>query len=185
MRPDGKDGVAVVYWIAAIVAGLDQGIKWLIVTHMAQGQSIVVWPGVFEFLYVRNTGAAWSLFADQRAFLIAVALFVSAAIVFIDRRFARGKRSLQAALGLLLGGAVGNLIDRVARGYVIDYVYVKIIHYPVFNLADSAVVVSVLYLIVRAWRSRGEAGGGVRGVRDAAGAPEVKGSDADDARGRR
>lgn len=147
----------MVYLIAAVIAALDQSVKWLIVTHLAPGQSIPVWRGVVELLYVQNPGAAWSMFPNQRILLIAVALVVAGVIVYVDRRHARGKYGLQAALGALLGGAAGNLIDRLFRGYVVDYVYIQIIHYPVFNLADSAVVLSVLYLIIRAWRARPEA----------------------------
>lgn len=147
----------MVYLIAAVIAALDQWIKWLVVSHMSPGQAIPLWHGVIELLYVQNPGAAWTLFPHQRLPLILVAVVVAGVIVYVDRRRARGKVGLRIALGALLGGAVGNLIDRVLRGYVVDYVYIQIIHYPVFNLADSAVVLSVLYLIVRAWRARPEA----------------------------
>ncbi len=146
----------MVYVIAAVVAALDQWLKWLVVTHMAPGQAIPLWRGVVELLYVQNPGAAWTLFPHQRNLLILVAFVVSGVIIYVDRRHARGKYGLKIALGALLGGAAGNLIDRVFRGYVVDYVYIQIIHYPVFNLADSAVVLSVLYLIIRAWRTRPE-----------------------------
>ncbi len=146
----------MVYIVAAVVAALDQWVKWLVVTHLAPGQAIPVWRGVIELLYVQNPGAAWSLFPNQRVLLIAVALVVAGVIVYVDRRHARGKYGLQVALGTLLGGAAGNLIDRLFRGYVVDYIYIQIIRYPVFNLADSAVVLSVLYLIIRAWRVRPE-----------------------------
>lgn len=146
----------MVYVIATLLAALDQWIKWQIVTHFVQGQSVRVWPGVLELLYARNPGAAWSMLTNQRAFLIAVAVLVCAAIVFVDRKFGRQKPMLKIALGLLMGGAAGNLIDRIVRGYVVDYVYVQLIHFPVFNLADSAVVVGVAMLVVRAWIVRGD-----------------------------
>lgn len=144
----------MVYAIAVVIAAADQWIKWLVSTHMALNVPLHIWPGVLELLYVQNQGAAFSILLNQRAFLTVVALVVIGVIVWIDRRYARGKLYLQIALGLLLGGAVGNLLDRIVRGYVVDYVYVSIIHFPVFNLADSAIVVSVLFLILRAWRSR-------------------------------
>jgi signal peptidase II len=148
----------LVYGIAALLAALDQWIKWQVVSHLAQGQTVGIWPGVLELLYARNPGAAWSMLVHQRAFLIVVAILVCAAIVYVDRRFGRNKPWLKVALGLLMGGAVGNLIDRIVRGYVVDYIYLSFIHFPVFNLADSAVVVGVGMLVARAWFARGDDG---------------------------
>ncbi|MCY0876941.1 MAG: signal peptidase II [Firmicutes bacterium] len=146
----------MVYLIAVLVTALDQFIKWMVSTHMQVNTAIPIWPHVLDLYYVQNQGAAFSILLNQRGLLVVVALVVIVAIVYVDRRYARGERQLQVALGLLLGGAVGNLIDRIFRGYVIDYIYVQIIHYPVFNLADSCIVLSILYLIYRAWRRRSE-----------------------------
>lgn len=146
----------MVYIIAFIVAALDQGIKWMISTHMQVNTAIPIWSHVLELYYVQNQGAAFSILLNQRFLLVLVALVVIAAIIYVDRRYARGQLGLKVALGFLLGGAIGNLIDRIFRGYVIDYIYVRIIHYPVFNLADSCIVVSIVYLIYRAWRRRSE-----------------------------
>lgn len=144
--------------IAFLVAVIDQSIKWVISTHMAVNSSISIWPGVLELLYVQNRGAAFSILLNQTPLLIVVALIVIGVIIYVDRRYAKGNMRLQIALGLLLGGAIGNLIDRIRLGYVIDYVYFEAIHYPVFNFADSCIVVSVIYLVFRAWRSRDQEG---------------------------
>ena len=173
----------MVYVVAFIVAGLDQAIKWLVTTHMALNSAVPVWPGVVELLYVQNRGAAFSILLNQRVLLTVVAFFVIGVIIYADRRYARGKRGLQVALGMLLGGAIGNLIDRIRLGYVVDYVYIKIIHYPVFNLADSSIVLSVVYLVYRAWRARDtvlakDAGGGLADGDRLAPGPE----EADDAK---
>ncbi|WP_245926330.1 signal peptidase II [Sulfoacidibacillus thermotolerans] len=140
--------------VAGIVAAIDQLIKWIISTHMAVNSAIPIWPGVLELLYVQNRGAAFSILLNQTVLLIVVAVVVIGVIVYINRRYAKRHLRLQIALGLLLGGAVGNLIDRIRLGYVIDYVYIEAIHYPVFNFADSCIVVSVVYLVLRAWRAR-------------------------------
>lgn len=153
-----QGGNSLVYGIAALLAALDQWIKWQVVSHLAQGQTVGIWPGVVELFYARNPGAAWSMLIHQRVFLIVVAIMVCAAIVYVDRRFGRNKPWLKVALGLLMGGAVGNLTDRIARGYVVDYVYLPFIHFPVFNLADSAVVAGVAMLVARAWFARGDGG---------------------------
>ncbi len=139
----------MLYMIAIIVIALDQLIKWLVVTHMVLNQAIVMIPGVVDLFYIQNDGAAFSLFINQRILLIVVSLLVMAVIVFIERRHAVRKWDQLVALGLLLGGAAGNLVDRVHLGYVIDYVYLPFIRFPVFNLADSAIVVSMFYLLLR------------------------------------
>ncbi len=146
----------LVYLIGLLVVILDQWIKWIVATHITVDTGFPLLHGVVEILYVRNTGAAFSLFVNERVVLIAVAVVVIVGVVFVDRKMARGKLSLQIPLGLLLGGAVGNLIDRVWHGYVIDYLFIQAIHFPVFNLADSAIVVAVVILVIRSWKSHGK-----------------------------
>lgn len=154
MESETRGTERLTYLVALVIVGLDQSIKWLVATHMAVGQAIPVWRGVLEMLYVQNRGAGFSILMNHQPFLVFVAFAVIVAIMFADRRYARNKPGLKIALGGLLGGAVGNLIDRIWHGYVIDYVYIKIINFPVFNLADSAIVVSVIYLIARTWFAR-------------------------------
>jgi signal peptidase II len=137
----------MLYVIGASVALLDQAIKWFITTHLHVGQSVTVIPGYLKILYVRNTGAAFSILPHQTALLIVIAVVVITAVAIMGRRLAHGRRSVQVALGLLLGGALGNLIDRVVRGYVVDYVDISKIDFPVFNLADAAVCVGVVWLV--------------------------------------
>ncbi|KUO95576.1 signal peptidase II [Ferroacidibacillus organovorans] len=141
----------MIFFVAALVVLFDQLVKWIVVTHMVVNQAIPVIPGVLDWLYIQNRGAAFSMLLNQRALLIGIALVVVVAIIYVNRTYARGKRSLQIALGCLMGGATGNLLDRMVHGYVIDYIYVSVIHYPVFNIADSAIVLSVFYMVWRAW----------------------------------
>lgn len=136
------------YLIAAFVYVCDQGLKWFIQTHMALGQSISVIPSVLYIDFIRNSGAAWSTFANQRVFLIAVSVIVSVAVVVIARK-ARNTVWSTVAYGLVLGGALGNLTDRVLTGNVVDFIYVKIINFPVFNVADSAVVIGIIMLLLK------------------------------------
>ncbi len=145
----------LVYLIGLVVFVLDQVIKWIVASHVAVDTGFPILHGVLEILYVRNTGAAFSLLTNQRIILVVIAVIVVMIVIFVDRKFAIGKLSLQIPLGMLLGGAVGNLFDRVVHGYVIDYVYVQAIHFPVFNLADSAIVVAMILLVIRSWKTPG------------------------------
>lgn len=143
----------LLYLIAIVVYALDQGVKWFIQTHMELGQAIPVIPSVLDIDYIRNPGAAWSMFANDRWFLVFVSALVSIVIIVLARK-SRGTTWMTVAYGLVLGGAVGNLTDRAVYGTVIDFIYFKIIHYPVFNVADSAVVIGILMLLWKTMSTR-------------------------------
>jgi len=134
------------FLIALLVVALDQLTKIWIRSNLAIGQSLPE-TGFFRLTYVHNTGAAFGLFQDQSVPLTIVAsigvvvLLVYA--LFIYRRFPRlDSRLGKPALGLILGGTVGNLVDRLRFGYVTDFIDIGI--WPAFNLADSAVVVGAI-----------------------------------------
>jgi signal peptidase II len=124
--------------VAALVFAADFGSKWLVARRMWPGESIPVVPGMFHITYVRNAGAAFGLLQHQTAVFVAVTVVVIALIVAYGRQAARGEPLLTLALGLQLGGAVGNLLDRLRGGSVVDFLDFRV--WPVFNLADSAIV---------------------------------------------
>ncbi len=140
----------MVYWVAVLIYGLDQGIKWLVRTHMALNQTIPVIPGVLEIDYIRNPGAAWGILPGARWFLILMALAVIGVVLYIERT-KHLNTWFRMGLGLVLGGALGNLTDRVITGRVVDYVYVQAIHFPVFNLADASIDAGVIAILIGSW----------------------------------
>ena len=105
--------------LAACVAG-DQLLKWWVTAHLEMGQSAPLLPGVMQLTRLHNTGAAWSSFSGKTGLLAIVTIV------------------------LILGGGIGNVIDRVCRGYVVDMFDLQFISYPIFNLADCFVVVGVI-----------------------------------------
>jgi len=136
-------------WLAAIVV-LDQLTKLIVHRTMALHQSIPVIEGLLNLTYIRNTGAAFGIFAGsaeifRRPFLILVSVLASVFIVTLLRRLADSERGLVIALTFVLGGAIGNLIDRVFYGEVIDFldVYWRDYHWPAFNIADSFITIGV------------------------------------------
>jgi signal peptidase II len=137
--------------------GLDVASKFLVQARFILGESLPVLPGV-AITYVRNTGAAFSLLADasawwRRPFFYLVALSACAAAGWMLRSVDRRDRISRLALGLVVGGALGNLVDRVRFGEVVDFIEVGVrgvYTWPVFNVADSAVCVGVGLLV---WRS--------------------------------
>ncbi len=135
-------------WLSVIALVLDQASK-LLVDHTIQlYQSIAIAP-FFNLTYVHNTGAAFSFLSDaggwQRWLFAALAVTISAVLIVWLTRLQKHETLLAIALSLVLGGAVGNLIDRVLYGYVIDFldVYVGTWHWPAFNIDDSAITIGV------------------------------------------
>lgn len=137
------------YWLLTVAGGIlaaDQATKIAVRAAMYEGQTIPLINGWLQMTYVRNTGAAFGLFShSQPVFVIATVLAIGL-ILFYHLKTKESNVWFNIALGLELGGALGNLIDRVSLGWVTDFVYVT--HFPVFNVADSAIVVGVVVLII-------------------------------------
>jgi signal peptidase II len=129
---------------------IDQSSKAIIKYMLAEGQSIPILPFVFHLTYIRNPGAAFGLFADQTIFFIIATLFVITLVMVVARRIPESRWLLKLSLGLILGGAVGNLLDRLRYGLVVDFLDFRV--WPVFNLADSAIVLGACLLVLEVWR---------------------------------
>ncbi len=143
------------FLLALFVVLVDQWTKRLVAAHIAMYRNIQVIPGFFRLTHTENTGAAFSLFADSPSHWKTVLLigFSVVAMLIVSVLLWRQTHSLTItgiALSLILGGAVGNLWDRVASGRVVDFLlfYVKQYQWPVFNLADSAIVVGATLLVL-------------------------------------
>jgi signal peptidase II len=143
------------YLLALAIVLTDQVSKAIVVRSMRLGQSIPLVPGYFDLTFVLNPGAAFSLFATlpegiRNPFFILISVAAAVLIVVYRARHLRQHRLASVSLGLILGGAVGNLIDRVRYGVVVDFldVHVHRYHWPVFNVADSAISVGVTLLLI-------------------------------------
>ena len=141
-------------WLSALVIGLDQFIKHQVVSRLELFDRIDVWP-VLELTRLHNTGAAFSFLSQasgwQRWFFIGLGVAVSGALMIWLRRLPRrGQSWLAAGLALIIGGALGNAIDRVRFGYVIDFLHFHWDrwYFPAFNVADSAITVGAAILIL-------------------------------------
>jgi signal peptidase II len=146
-----KDGKTMFYALIALIILLDQATKYLIRTHMEIGQTTSIWKNVLDFTYYQNTGAAFSILQGQRWFFIAVALlFVGIAIYYRWKGKIKG-RFLEWTVALLLGGAIGNGMDRLFYNKVTDFVNPQFGFgiFGIFNFADLAINVGVILLILR------------------------------------
>lgn len=148
-------GALVIYYlIAMIVIFIDQWSKWLIVKKMEYGQSIAIIDQFFYLTSHRNRGAAWGILQGQMWFFYIITLAVIIAVIYYIRKLAKKDPLMGTALGLILGGALGNFIDRVVRKEVVDFFdfylnfYFFQYHYPIFNVADAALVVGVILILI-------------------------------------
>ena len=140
------------YLVALLIFAVDQATKWLIVKKMELGQSISVIDQVFYITSHRNRGAAFGILQDQRYFFIIITIIVVGAVIYYLQKHAHDTL-LKTALALVLGGAVGNFIDRLLHGEVVDFLDVKIGSYdfPIFNVADSALVIGVGLIFIQSF----------------------------------
>jgi len=135
------------YFLAFGITFLDQLIKYLVTQLMRPSQTIPLIHQRLHLTYVQNTGAAFGLLKGQGFFLIGVGLLVIVTVIYFHHRISQKESLTQMALAFILGGSLGNLIDRFFRGYVVDFIDLRF--WPVFNLADMAVNLGVIILLVQ------------------------------------
>jgi signal peptidase II len=142
-------------WIAAAIVVFDQATKAIVKARLPLHESVTVIPGFFDLTHVRNTGAAFGMlndleFAYKPALMVIVALVALGAVASYALTLPATQRIARYGLALILGGAIGNLIDRAAMGYVVDFVdvYWRGVHFWAFNVADSAITVGVALLLL-------------------------------------
>jgi len=142
-------------WVALAIVILDQATKALIKAKLPLHESVTVIPGFFDLTHVRNTGAAFGMldntdFPYKPALMVVVALIALGAVASYALTLPATQRVARLGLALILGGAVGNLIDRATMGYVVDFadVYFRGVHFWAFNVADSAITVGVVLMLL-------------------------------------
>lgn len=142
----------LIFFAAGLAAaiGLDQWTKALAVERLRGQEPFVLIEGVFELFYSENRGAAFGMLQGKQSLFFLIAAAVLLAAVFALVRMPAGKRflPLTACLFLLVSGAAGNMIDRLSQGYVVDFLYFKLIDFPIFNVADCYVVIATFLLII-------------------------------------
>jgi len=146
--------LVLVIAVAVLVIALDRVTKILVETNLPVGGSVDVVGQWVRISHVTNTGAAFGLLPERTTLLSILSVVAVLAIVFYYRRLAADSRLIAATLGMQLGGAFGNLIDRVGQGYVVDFVDVGIpggVRFWSFNVADSSIVVGIIAVTVLLW----------------------------------
>jgi signal peptidase II len=152
--------VELKYWILGIlglsILILDQVTKLIVLDRFRLGETLSIWKGYFNLTYIRNTGAAFGMLAEAAPafripFFLLVPVIALIIIGYIFRRLPANSVKLSTALSLVMGGAIGNLVDRIRLGYVVDFLdfhYQYRTHFPAFNVADAAICVGVAILML-------------------------------------
>ena len=133
--------------IAAVAIFLDQITKLLVVQNISEGASVEGIRGVFRLTYIENKGAAFGILAEHRWIFMILSVIAIAAILFYLWREKPRSILVCLSLGMILGGGIGNMIDRIRFDYVVDFISFVLIHFPIFNVADCYVTVAAFCLI--------------------------------------
>jgi|SRR3989338_3828500 len=142
---------AVIISIGFFIVFSDQLTKFLIKQNLQLNQSIPVIKNILHLTYITNTGSAFGLFKGFNWFFILFSLVVIIVIFYFINQIKNNEKMMRISVSLVLGGTIGNLIDRIAYGAVIDFIDFRI--WPVFNIADSAVTIGIIILIVLLWKN--------------------------------
>ena len=151
MNPIKKNKYMMLMVIAGMVVAMDQVTKWLVAGSMSYYEQINVIPGFLNLVYIHNPGGAFGMFAQNQSNLriilfVGIALAAMGLILYLYKNTPSEYPLLSAGLALIFGGALGNLIDRIRLGEVIDFIdlYIGHLHWPAFNVADSAITIGMI-----------------------------------------
>ncbi|MGS2778264.1 signal peptidase II [Robertmurraya sp. GLU-23] len=138
------------YWIALITLAIDQLAKYMTRNFLEYGETIPIINNFFHLTSHRNPGAAWGIFSGQKFFLISIAFIAIIAMIFYSRKVT--DKLTRLALGFFIGGAAGNVTDRLIFGEVTDMFDIRFINYPIFNTADVFLISGVFLLLIGTFR---------------------------------
>lgn len=136
--------------VTLLILAIDQLTKYLIAAKMTIGDSCTVIPHFLNITSHRNNGAAWGILSGKMGFFVIITLIILAILIIFYIKEAKGNLFMQIALSLLFAGAIGNFIDRLFHGEVVDFIDTNIFGYdfPIFNVADSSLTVGVIFIII-------------------------------------
>ncbi|GMA54479.1 lipoprotein signal peptidase [Alicyclobacillus contaminans] len=144
----GEKLLAIIFLLSALVIGVDQWVKFWIVTNFEIGETQPLLNHLFSLTYVQNQGAAWNILEGQMTFLTLITVIAITVVTYLMFRYRKESKFLTIGLALVLAGAVGNFIDRIRLGYVVDMIQADFIQFPIFNIADSSLVIGVILIFI-------------------------------------
>ncbi|RPA65023.1 signal peptidase II [Aerococcus agrisoli] len=136
------------YILIAIIVGIDQLVKNWTVANLNLLEAKEVIPGFFSLFYLQNDGAAWGIFSGQMWLFYLITLVVVGVLVYMLHKEGKESRLLSVGLSFMIGGALGNFIDRLHLSYVVDMFKLDFINFPIFNVADVALTIGVILMLI-------------------------------------
>lgn len=143
-----KSKQALYLLLSLIVVVIDQLIKLNVVQHLRVGESKTIIPNILSFYYLRNNGAAWNIFSGQMYFFYLISVIAIIAVLYFLFNPKYKSKTFDIGLALILGGIIGNFIDRVRLHYVVDMMQLDFINFNIFNFADSCITVGVMLVFI-------------------------------------
>lgn len=134
--------------LSAVLIGLDQFVKYWVVENISLGEVQDFIPGILSLTHIRNTGGAWSILEGQMWFFYIITVVAVVAAVYFLVKNLKGSKWMTIGISLVLAGAVGNFIDRIRLGYVVDMFRTEFMSFPIFNVADCALVIGAILIFI-------------------------------------
>lgn len=136
------------YILTLLIIGIDQLTKYLTVANINLHEVVEVFPNVLSWMYLQNSGAAWSILEGQMWFFYIITFVVVLVVIYYLQKYGHQSRLLAVSLSLILAGSIGNVIDRIRFGYVVDMIRLEFIDFPIFNVADMSLSIGVGLMIL-------------------------------------
>lgn len=140
--------LAVYFLISLILIGIDQWVKYWTVTHLALGETQEFIPSILSLTYIQNRGAAWSILEGKMGFFFVITVIAVAVITYLLVKYRKEHWLFTIGLSFVLAGALGNFIDRMRLGYVVDMFQTEFITFPIFNVADVSLFLGVVGIFI-------------------------------------
>ena len=138
----------IYYLFAVLLIAIDQITKWNIVQNFELYQEKIIVPGIFSLFYIQNEGAAWGIFQGKMVFFYLVTFIVVGYLIYMFQQEKNKTKLVGISFALILSGAIGNFIDRLLNGYVVDMFRLDFINFPIFNVADVCLTVGVALMLI-------------------------------------
>lgn len=140
--------LAVYFLISAILIGIDQWVKYWTVANIRLHESMDFIPSILSLTYIRNTGAAWSILEGQMWFFFIITIVAVVVVTYLLIKYRNEHWLFTVGLSFVLSGALGNFIDRMRLGYVVDMFQTEFMNFPIFNVADVSLFVGVAFIFI-------------------------------------
>lgn len=138
----------IYYMLAALLIVIDQLSKWAILQNFELYEEKILLPGFLSLFYIQNRGAAWGIFEGRMIFFYIITVFVVGYLIYMFHKEKTDSKLVGVSFSLILAGAIGNFIDRLMNGFVVDMFRLDFVNFPIFNVADMCLTIGVALMLI-------------------------------------